>query len=145
MIKWARIRRRKIKRITSVLWVSIYAATNNLFSSGKCSVCVSICTLSRAKSPGYVRTVPCPNIIGNVGWDANGLFNYATGAFRGVAKTGSIVVSGTSSGAVPYKYADFSASRSSSLYSGTKLQPPAFQTLMIIKVWSADGWTESPA
>ena len=75
-----------------------------------------------------------PNIIGNVGWDANGLLNYATGVFSGVAKTGPYVASGSSAGDVPYSYANFSASRSSSLYSGTKFQSPALQALIIIKV-----------
>lgn len=87
-----------------------------------------------ASNVGKYLQPTLPNITGNVGWDANALFNYATGAFRGIAKTGSYVVAGGASGDVPYKYADFSASRSSSLYSGTKLQPPAFQTLIIIKI-----------
>ena len=74
-----------------------------------------------------------PNITGNVGWDVNGLFNYATGVFSGIAKTGPYVAAGTT-GPVPYSYANFSASRASSLYSGTKLQCPALQILIIIKV-----------
>lgn len=98
----------------------------------------------RQKMPQWCSVAQWPNIIGNVGWDANGLLNYATGVFSGVAKTGPYVASGSSAGGVPYSYANFSASRSSSLYSGAKLQSPAFQTLIIIKVWIAFGWTLDP-
>lgn len=89
------------------------------------------CYRERVKVTGYVGVAP--NITGNVGWDTNGLFNYATGVFSGIAKTGPYVAAGTT-GPVPYSYANFSASRSSSLYSGTKLQCPAFHILIIIKV-----------
>lgn len=82
-----------------------------------------------------------PNITGKVGWDANGFLNYATDAFSGIAKTGSYVVSGSSSGEVPYKYADFSAQRSSSVFGNKTVQPRAIQILIIIKAWIDGDWT----
>lgn len=39
-------------------------------------------------------------------------------------------------------YPHLNAARSNTAYGGSKtVQPPAIQTLIIIKVWSASGWT----
>ena len=129
------------------MWVCIYAATNNSFSSGKSSVCVFICTLSRAKSPGDVRKRSIPNITGAVGrkngvqqggqcFSDCGLQNiqmvgalYATAAGKQFDLGNSTVSDETAS------VVNIDASRISSIYSNeTSVQPPALQILIIIKI-----------
>ena len=85
--------------------------------------------------PGYVRTAPCPNITGD--WKVFGLDTNspeASGAFidswwGGNGYTGHR----EKGGSVPY--ANFSAKASNAKYGASStVQPPAFQTLIIIKV-----------
>lgn len=90
---------------------------------------------------GDVRTVPCPNIIGASTRAIYGEIkdDWLSGAFY------------TGSGNSKYNTNDwtwsgglgFMASKSNAIYNGNKVQPPAFQILIIIKTWKASGWTLS--
>lgn len=44
----------------------------------------------------------------------------------------------------PYYGIEFNAAKSSGIYNGSTLQPQAIQTLIIIKVWIALGWSLFP-
>lgn len=81
--------------------------------------------------PRDVRECSIPNIMGNQG--SAGYANVDPGAFFN-----AVPVKGTAySGAVGANYASlgFDASRSNSIYGKSDvIQPPAFQTLIIIKV-----------
>ena len=109
---------------------------NNHFSSGKCSVCVFICTLSRAKSPGDVRACGCPNITGV--FTNQGLTYGTAGTRLGVFSTSTEDGSGNG---VQYIYGSnsqmqikFDASAVNALFRGTEFKNNALQILMIIKV-----------
>ena len=58
-------------------------------------------------------------------------------------ETGSGKDSAEISGAPLYGI-EFNAAKSSGIYNGSTLQPKACQTLIIIKVWRAAGWTLDP-
>ena len=80
----------------------------------------------------------CPNITGGF-CAGQGARRAASGAFS----RGEMIVNGGANtyeqnGCYPF---DFSATNSSSLYHDSKVQPSAFQALIIIKVWSAAGCT----
>ena len=79
-----------------------------------------------------------PNITGGF-CAGQGAYKNTYGAFsRGERIIGGGVNTYPQNGCYPF---DFSATNSSSLYHDSKVQPSAFQALIIIKVWSAAGWT----
>ena len=79
-----------------------------------------------------------PNITGGF-CAGQGIYKNAYGAFsRGEKIIGGGVNTYPQNGCYPF---DFSATNSSSLYHDSKVQPSAFQALIIIKVWSAAGCT----
>ena len=85
------------------------------------------------ENPGYVRTVLCPNIIGQTGETylrANS--NSLTGAMTGKYRTD--IINGNASVGSIYNIG-IDASKSNSLYgSSSKVQIEALQILIIIKV-----------
>lgn len=70
--------------------------------------------------------------MGEVGWEGSAFANVITGAFTGSPATaGSPSMTGGSS---RYRSATLDASIANELYSGAKLQIPALQTLVCIKL-----------
>ena len=79
-----------------------------------------------------------PNITGGF-CAGQGAYKNTYGVFsRGERIIGGGVNTYPQNGCYPF---DFSATNSSSLYHDSKVQPSAFQALIIIKVWSAAGCT----
>ena len=80
--------------------------------------------------PGYVR-VALPNITGDFSSCDVGDREYPTGAFYDVGDYGATIGFGNNGKDLRF---GMKASNSNAIYSNSTVQPPAYQTLMIIKV-----------